>query len=361
MESNLKKYTIVYLTLNTKNNKIYIGIHDTTDPYKWDGYLGNGVSIYAPSSIKHPTCPFQHAVKKYGFDAFKRTTLHIFDNREDAKKMEAFLVDSEFLKRPDVYNIALGGGDPPRHDIPVYRYDLNGNFINCYPSFHLAAISCGGNSGTSIKIAIDNKCCAYESFWSLEYANVLDISKHKNTVQRISTFLYNDDGTFYKEFNSMYEVAKYLNTSLGVVQRGILGKTKVKGYYISNEKIEMFVKNKCNKHTGPIYQYNLNGEFLAEYESCNQVANLYGKTYLQISQTLRIGNNKCGDYLWSWTKFDRLLPAKPKNRKIGCYDKSGNLIKVFNTVREARNEFSNVSRVLSGKASHCKGFVFKYI
>ena len=116
------------------------------------------MSIYAPSSIKHPTCPFQHAVKKYGFDAFKRTTLHVFDNRDDAKKMEAFLVDSEFLKRPDVYNIVLGGGDPPRHDIPVYRYDLNGNFINCYPSFHLAAISCGGNSGTSIKIAIDKMC-----------------------------------------------------------------------------------------------------------------------------------------------------------------------------------------------------------
>ena len=46
-------------------------------------------------------------------------------------------------------------------------------------------------------------------------------------------------------------------------------------------------------------------------------------------------------------------------RKVGQYDKDGNLIRVFETVRECRKQFGNVSRVLSGKANHCKGFVFK--
>ena len=68
MESNLKKYTIVYLTVNTKNNKIYVGIHDTLNPNKFDGYIGCGININYPSSIKRPSTPFMYAVKKYGFE-----------------------------------------------------------------------------------------------------------------------------------------------------------------------------------------------------------------------------------------------------------------------------------------------------
>ena len=34
---------IVYLTTNTANKKIYIGVHRTETPYDFDGYLGNGI------------------------------------------------------------------------------------------------------------------------------------------------------------------------------------------------------------------------------------------------------------------------------------------------------------------------------
>jgi len=46
MGNNYK--TIVYLTVNTVNKKIYIGIHDTENPDKFDGYIGNGINIYQP-------------------------------------------------------------------------------------------------------------------------------------------------------------------------------------------------------------------------------------------------------------------------------------------------------------------------
>ena len=36
MGNNLK--SILYLTVNTVNNKIYIGIHITNKPYEFDGY-----------------------------------------------------------------------------------------------------------------------------------------------------------------------------------------------------------------------------------------------------------------------------------------------------------------------------------
>lgn len=52
---------------------------------------------------------------------------------------------------------------------------------------------------------------------------------------------------------------------------------------------------------------------------------------------------------------------KEKKRKIGKYDDNDNLIEVFNSVRECRKTYGNVSRALAGKVSHCKGYKFKYI
>ena len=37
------------------------------------------------------------------------------------------------------------------------------------------------------------------------------------------------------------------------------------------------------------------------------------------------------------------------------------LIKIYDSVRECRKDFGNVSRVLSGKATNCTGYNFKYI
>ena len=39
----------------------------------------------------------------------------------------------------------------------------------------------------------------------------------------------------------------------------------------------------------------------------------------------------------------------------------GELIKEFNTLREARKEFPNISKVLRGEAQHCHNFKFKYL
>ena len=103
MENNYK--TIVYMTVNTVNNKIYIGVHNTENPDKFDGYIGNGVNVFHPYTIKHPTCPFHYAVKKYGFKKFKRYILQVFDNREDALKLEKVLVNEDFIRRDDTYNI----------------------------------------------------------------------------------------------------------------------------------------------------------------------------------------------------------------------------------------------------------------
>ena len=70
-------------------------------------------------------------------------------------------------------------------------------------------------------------------------------------------------------------------------------------------------------------------------------------------------------FLWRrGEKVNSIEPYKPSKssaRKVGQYTMDNVLVKVFNTVREARKEFPNISKVLKGEANHCHNFKFKYI
>ena len=89
-----RKFHIVYQTTNIINNMVYIGAH-STDLLE-DGYIGSGHRITL-------------AVEKYGIVNFKRDILHIFNSPEEMFCKEAEIVNEDFLKRPDVYNIVEGG------------------------------------------------------------------------------------------------------------------------------------------------------------------------------------------------------------------------------------------------------------
>lgn len=89
-----KLYFYVYKIVNQVNNKEYIGFHSTNDLN--DGYMGSGKLIL-------------RALEKYGPSAFKKTILKIFDNQKDAEDYERYLVDEEYVKREDTYNLSLGG------------------------------------------------------------------------------------------------------------------------------------------------------------------------------------------------------------------------------------------------------------
>ena len=94
---NIKESTMfytVYKITNLINNKIYVGYHQTTNIN--DGYMGSGTLI-------------KRAIEKYGIESFEKEILEVFDNKEDAEKYEASIVDRDFTMREDTYNLNLGG------------------------------------------------------------------------------------------------------------------------------------------------------------------------------------------------------------------------------------------------------------
>jgi len=102
-----KTYNIVYKTTNLINGKIYIGVHSTNNLE--DGYIGNG--IYRQGNVNKNTSnrSFHNAIKKYGYNNFRREILYEFGSAELAYWWESYLVDEDFVKRSDNYNIKGGG------------------------------------------------------------------------------------------------------------------------------------------------------------------------------------------------------------------------------------------------------------
>lgn len=116
----------VYRTTNNITNEIYIGQHITEDPN--DGYLGSGTRI-------------RNAIKKYGKSNFTKEIIAVFDNYKDMDALERKIVNEEFIKRSDTYNVILGGGDinvsgtvlcrlkdstsSPWHRVPIDEYFSN--------------------------------------------------------------------------------------------------------------------------------------------------------------------------------------------------------------------------------------------
>lgn len=350
---------IVYLTKNVVNNKIYVGVHKTENPYIFDGYLGNGVSIKDQSKLKHPKEPFHYALKKYGLKNFKRSTIKVFDTLEEALKLEKYIVDEDFIKRIDTYNVAIGGSAPPIHTVIVYQFDLQGNLIQKFNSI-LDASKYINIDDSAIGYAIKYKTTSGGYLWST--SETIDITLFTTTQQNLKVYLYTKEGEFAYAFNSINECSKFLNISSAPVQRAFHQKWKIGDYYISDEKLEYYKPEKIQL-SGDYHQYDLDGTYIQTFTSKQELVKFFGCNMDGINQYIRMGK-PYKKYLWCrGEKQNSVKPYKLKEskRKVGQYTIDGILIKVYDTVQAARKDFSNVNKVLKGQATQCKGYTFKYI
>lgn len=362
-ENNLmKKYYIVYLTTNMVNKKIYIGYHGTYTPYKFDLYLGNGVKINDKYTYIYAKTPFEAAVKKYGPDKFIRKTLKVFDNEQDALDLERWLVDEEFIKRKDTYNITLGGGKPPVTTKIIYQYTLEGDFIRKWPSITEASINLKCSS-SCIGKAIFDRTPGLGFLWSENQYDKLNLEEFKIDLNKTKTYVYDINGKYLGGFSSIGKAAKELNSDSKTISKCIRGKYALrKQFYFSDYKHEKFpIPVQINHKNDPLYQYDLSGNFIREWENYSEICKYFGKN-VNIHASIRLGES-CQGYQWSWSKVNKMKKLKPKTkaRKVGKYTMDGILIQIFNTVGEAKKDTCGSPNVLTGRRRSAGGYLWKYI
>ena len=294
---------IVYITINLCNGKFYIGVH-RTNPNTFDGYIGCG--IYRASQATKDYV-LHKAVRKYGYENFKRTIIKIFPDNEEGRKqafeLEAILVNETLLKSKSTYNTALGGRETENLMKTVYMFDLNGNYLRSFKSAREAAAYIQPDNQDNARAAIKNNCLGTTS--------------------------------------SSY------------------------GYFWSYTK-EFTYKNECMKE---VAQYTINGKFLRTFKSITEaeVALSLNDIAQAIYKKGSAGGYQWRYFEGDTSDIPTLVNVKTKNLflPIIMFDKSGKVIKKFDCVKQCVNEYpelsaSQINRVLNKTIKSHKGYTFKY-
>ena len=87
-------YYTIYKVTNLINQKIYVGMHKTSNLN--DDYMGSGKVL-------------KLVFVKYGIKNFKKEIIDIFSTNEEMLEAEANIVNEDFVKNPNTYNLKIGG------------------------------------------------------------------------------------------------------------------------------------------------------------------------------------------------------------------------------------------------------------
>jgi hypothetical protein len=252
-----KSYSVYRHT--SPSGKVYIGITSVSPNKRWRG--GHGYT--------HGFCTlFSNAIKKYGWDNIKHEILLDGCSKEEAVYAEKYLV--RWYKIHSIsYNITDGGdlgGSLTGKDHPMYgRHETN-------PMYGIR----GGDNPNAIKV-----------------------------------YQYDRDGHFIKEWKSITEAAATFDnkgaTATGITQCCKHRLPACKGYiwryfYVDN------LEEKAPIHTKHVYQYDVEGNLVSEYNKINDVLEVFDipKSRLGIISSCCKGKAVSGlGYFWSNEKLEK--------------------------------------------------------
>ena len=356
---------IVYLTINKKNKKIYVGVHGTeTD--KFDGYLGCGVYDNKPSTYKKSKTTFQCAVNKYGPDSFLRVTLRTFENENDAYDLEEKIVNEAFIKRSDVYNMVVGGKsrDFAINDKVVYQYSLDGYFINEYHSIMKASRKTN-TPKTTLGNAVYNKTCANNYFWTDYKVEKLNLKEYKVATSKIKVYQYNENGEYEKEYESLSDAASSYRRVGTAISRAIKAGYKFENKYFSYKKDLNYSRAKSEYIRNlAVHQYDLKGNYIQSFNSKADAIRSIGEKHDRIGNAIKM-QHSFGGYQWSYEKVNKMSDKTESKhatpRKVAQCDLEGNIIKIYDSISKCKKDFSACDKILSGERKKANGYFFKYI
>jgi len=248
--------------------------------------------------------------------------------------------DYNFIKQKEIEFIALYG-----------RYDLGkGTLTN---------LTDGGEGTLGMII-------------SKETRKRMSISGKGKVRNGVVIYQYDLFGKFIKEWPNMRTTERELGLVIGSIGKCFKGTYKQTGdSFWSKEKLDYFI-NPYVKKSKKVYQYNLEGNFIKEWDSTQSAATYYNCCRGTINQcTIKTSYSGVG-FIWSYEKKTKIIPRKKESnrKKIYQYNLDDNFIKEWGSLREIYNElfsdkiFKNLKKYIlcstSGIRNSAYGFKWKY-
>lgn len=355
---------ILFTTINKNNNKIYIGVHETENPYKFDGYIGDGVNINIPNTYNKNKFHLHNAILKYGTSAFYRITLRVFDSFEEAIQLrDSFLVE-DFIKDTNTYN-SIFINNPNFNYKYIYQYNLEGELIHKWNVLE-DILDIFKTTKDRLITCIKKKLSLNNFYWSIN--SKIDISEYRiNKGEHI--YQYNKQGILLNVYNDTSEASFKLDIDIKAIISSLFKRTLCCGYYFLREKedINLILNQSSSKglrSTIPVYRYLNSNELDKEYTSVIAASKDTPRTSQgKIIRAIK-GNRLCGGYKWSYIKSDIYKPFRKreiKPIKVAQYDLNNKLIKIWDSITSCKKEYPCCQQVCKKELESYKGYIFKYI
>ena len=125
-------------------------------------------------------------------------------------------------------------------------------------------------------------------------------------------------------------------------------------------------KGADNPQSIRVYQFSLDGEFLAEYGSCGEAGRETGLRSSSIARAVNGSRKQYAGYYWSDKKEFEYSNVRDQRFKKGAIlkcDMEGNVLKQYNSSLQLKSDGYNqihVNRVCRGERKSYKGFTWKH-
>lgn len=122
------------------------------------------------------------------------------------------------------------------------------------------------------------------------------------------------------------------------------------------------IAKRTAKQVKTIYQYDLDGNLIKEWDSVKQAGEALGINRPSISNCLKGRYKSAGGFIWRYS-VEEVSPVK-KTKSIEQYDLDGNLIKVWDSINSIENgtdyKRKTIYACANGQNSTAYGYVWKY-
>lgn len=302
---------IVYKTTNLINGKVYVGVH-RENLEKPSTYIGCGVS--KKDLKKKVKIGFPAAVRKYGYENFKRETLYIYPDTKAGRKAaydkEAEIVNEDWVKADWNYNLVLGGlgGTLESRRKEIAQYTLDGIFIRKWKSITEAETELGLCSISATLTGVNNTAGGFQ--WKY-YENEEPIPPAK--IKEKTVYQFDLQGNLVKVWKSASEASKIFpnpKSARTTIYECCKGERKQGfGYYWSfKNKFEYRPKIEILA----VARYDDNGIFQEAYSSVSEAAKEFSVDKSGIYMAISGKNKHCKN--WRWRYFygntDNIKPLK---------------------------------------------------
>lgn len=326
----------------------------------------------------HHNHTVQNVFNKYGLDLFTfeileycpiedllvRETYYIKTLKPDMNHiLDAVRIerDQETIERTRISQLKYYETHRPTNIKKVYQYDLDGNYLNEYDSIVDAAKSIGTNKHGSISQCCNGKTKTANGYrWSFKkYSQLPKLVKNC----KFKTIYQLDSnkklvGIWYKLTDIERDLHIMRNTIKLYLNKDVLYKTC---YWTTIPPEDLTIEPGINpvltlpefipnlKASVKVYQYDLDGNYIAEFPSAAEADRQMGATSIgAVSSAAREDtNNKTAfGYQWSYKKTDKMPPyvnnsSKAKIVSIYIFDIFNNKYLQFESIAEAVRNLTN--------------------